>query len=163
MENYTFEDMWLDLKNGYQIYYTYVRNRYVLFKTAKNCYTQKLLTDNPKNPQPRMTMLTLKRVKEMFPYMEDIEYKIMDNWWNKELEIIEKIYPLLKDRILFGVGNIHGQGEEFIEKLGQYLLNDKNVNRKDYVINYNEYIISLYAFKRLNGGKRWTLFSKKYS
>ena len=41
MENYTFEDMWLDLKNGYQIYYTYVRNRYVLFKTAKNCYTQK--------------------------------------------------------------------------------------------------------------------------
>ena len=41
MENYTFEDMWLDLKNGYQIYYTYVRNRYVLFKTAKNCYTKK--------------------------------------------------------------------------------------------------------------------------
>ena len=40
MEGYTFEDMWLDLKNGYQIYYTYVRNRYVLFKTAKNCYTQ---------------------------------------------------------------------------------------------------------------------------
>ena len=76
MENYTFEDMWVDLKNGYQIYYTYVRNRYVLFKTAKNCYTQKLITDNPKNPQPRMTMLTLKRVKEMFPHMEDIEYKV---------------------------------------------------------------------------------------
>ena len=47
MENYTFEDMWLDLKNGYQIYYTYVRNRYVLFRTAKNCYTQKLLSDDP--------------------------------------------------------------------------------------------------------------------
>lgn len=46
------------------------------------------------------------------------------------------------------------KNEEFIEKLGQCLLNDKNVNRKDYVINYNEYIISLYAFKRLNGGKR---------
>ena len=30
MENYTFEDMWLDLKNGYQIYYTYVKNRYFL-------------------------------------------------------------------------------------------------------------------------------------
>ena len=29
MEGYTFEDMWLDSKNGYQIYYTYVRNRYV--------------------------------------------------------------------------------------------------------------------------------------
>ena len=79
MENYTFEDMWLDLKNGYQIYYTYVRNRYVLFKTAKNCYTQKLISDNPKNPQPRMTMLTLKRVKEIFPHMEDIEYKISDD------------------------------------------------------------------------------------
>ena len=76
MENYTFEDMWLDLKNGYQIYYTYVRNRYVLFKTAKNCYTQKLISDNP---QPRMTMLTLKRVKEIFPHMEDIEYKISDD------------------------------------------------------------------------------------
>ena len=76
--NYTFEDMWLDLKNGYQIYYTYVRNRYVLFRTAKNCYTQKLLSDDPKNPQPRMTMLTLKRVKEMFPYMEQIEYKVIE-------------------------------------------------------------------------------------
>ena len=30
-KRYTFEDMWLDLKNGYQIYYTYVRNKYVLF------------------------------------------------------------------------------------------------------------------------------------
>ena len=46
MQEYTFEDMWLDLKNGYQIYYTYVRNRYVLFKTAKNSYTQKLLSNN---------------------------------------------------------------------------------------------------------------------
>ena len=41
MENYTFEMMWEDLKDGYQIYYTYVGNRYVLFKTAENCYTQK--------------------------------------------------------------------------------------------------------------------------
>lgn len=29
-----------------------------------------------KNPQPRMLMLTLKRVREMFPHMEDIEYKV---------------------------------------------------------------------------------------
>ena len=49
-EKYTFERMWVDLSNGYQIYYTYVRNRYVLFKTAKNCYTQKLLSTDPKNP-----------------------------------------------------------------------------------------------------------------
>ena len=46
MENYTFEKMWQDLRNGYQIYYTYVGNRYLLFKTAPNCYTQKLLSKN---------------------------------------------------------------------------------------------------------------------
>ena len=79
MQEYTFEDMWLDLKNGYQIYYTYVRNRYVLFRTAKNCYTQKLLSNNSKNPQPKMSMLTLKRVQEIFPYMEDIEYKYSED------------------------------------------------------------------------------------
>ena len=76
MENYTFEMMWEDLKEGYQIYYTYVGNRYVLFKTAENCYTQKLISDNPKNPQPRQTVITHKRVAEMFPFMEEIEYKI---------------------------------------------------------------------------------------
>ena len=75
-EKYTFEMMWEDLDNGYQIYYTYVRNKYLLFKTAPNCYTQKLLSSNPKNPQPKMTMLTLKRVREMFPHMESIEYKV---------------------------------------------------------------------------------------
>lgn len=76
MEDYTFEKMWEDLNNGYQIYYTYVRNRYVLFKTAKNCYTQRLLTNNPKNPQQKMSMLTLKRVKEIYPHMENIEYRL---------------------------------------------------------------------------------------
>ena len=76
MEGYTFEKMWVDLKNGYQIYYTYVGNRYVLFKTAENCYTQKLISDHPKNPQPRQTVITHKRIAEMFPFMEDIEYKI---------------------------------------------------------------------------------------
>ena len=76
MENYTFENMWEDLKNGYQIYYTYVGNRYVLFKTAENCYTQKLLSADKKSPHPRQLMLTLKRVKEMFLYMEEIEYKV---------------------------------------------------------------------------------------
>ena len=77
-KNYTFERFEEELDNGYQMYYTYVRNRYLLFKTAENCYTQKLLSEDSKNPQAKMSMLTLKRVKEMFPYMEDIEYKIMD-------------------------------------------------------------------------------------
>lgn len=76
MEGYTFEKFKRDLDNGYQMYYTYVRNRYLLFKSKDDCYTQKLLTDDSKNPQPRMSMLTYKRVKEIFPYMEDIEYKV---------------------------------------------------------------------------------------
>ena len=76
---YSFEQMEQELDNGYVIFYTYVRHRYQLFKTAENCYTQKLLSDDPKNPQPKMTMLTLKRVKEMFPDMEDIEYKIISD------------------------------------------------------------------------------------
>ena len=78
MEDYTFEKMWMDLRDGYQIYYTYVGNRYVLFKTAENCYTQKLLDYDEKNPQPRIAMITYTRIKEMFPFMENIEYKVKD-------------------------------------------------------------------------------------
>lgn len=73
---YTFQEFNKNLDDGYQIFFTYVRNRYLLFKTAENCYTQKLLTDDPKNPQPRMAMVTLRRIKEMFPHMEEIEYKV---------------------------------------------------------------------------------------
>ena len=76
---YTFEMFWEDMDNGFQIYFTYVNNRYLVFKTSENCYTQKLLSTNPKNPQPKMSMLTLKRVQEIFPYMEDIEYKYSED------------------------------------------------------------------------------------
>lgn len=77
-KEYTFEMMYEDMRNGYQIYYTYVKNRYLLFRTAKNCYTQKLISSDTKNPQPKSTVLTLKRVLEIFPYMEDIEYKVIE-------------------------------------------------------------------------------------
>ena len=77
-KEYTFEMMYEDMRNGYQIYYTYVKNRYLLFRTAKNCYTQKLISSNDKNPQPKSTVITLKRVMEMFPFMEDIEYRVTD-------------------------------------------------------------------------------------
>ena len=77
-KEYTFEMMYEDMRNGYQIYYTYVKNRYLLFRTAKNCYTQKLISSDTKNPQPKSTVLTLKRVLEMFPFMEDIEYKVIE-------------------------------------------------------------------------------------
>lgn len=73
---YSFKQFKQNLDDGYQIYYTYVRNRYLLFKTSDNCYTQKLLDADEKNPLPRHSMLTFKRVKEMFDFMEDIEYKI---------------------------------------------------------------------------------------
>ena len=73
---YTFKEFNQNLDDGYQIFFTYVRNRYLLFKTSDNCYTQKLLSEDPKNPQPRMAMVTMRRIKEMFPHMEEIEYKI---------------------------------------------------------------------------------------
>lgn len=73
---YTFGRFEQELDNGYQMYYTYVRNRYLLFKTSENCYTQILISDYEKNPQPRQIVITHKRVEEMFPFMEDIEYRI---------------------------------------------------------------------------------------
>lgn len=73
---YSFKRMEEELNNGYQIYFTYVCNRYQLFKTSENCYTQQLLTDNPKNPQPRLTIITKKRLREIYPHMEEIEYKV---------------------------------------------------------------------------------------
>lgn len=73
---YTFDRMNDELDNGYIIFFTYVRNRYQLFKTSDNCYTQQLLTEDPKNPLPKLSIITRKRLKEVYPYMEDIEYKI---------------------------------------------------------------------------------------
>lgn len=73
---YSFTRMNKELDEGYTIFYTYVRNRYQLFKTSENSYTQQLLTENLKNPLPRLSIITHKRLKEIFPYMEDIEYKI---------------------------------------------------------------------------------------
>ena len=74
MNDYTFEKFEKDLDNGYQIFFTYVRNRYVVFKTSENSYTQKLITEHPK--KPRMQIVTHKRIFEMFPFMEDFEYKV---------------------------------------------------------------------------------------
>ena len=74
-EKITLDEFEQRLEEGFQMYYTYVRNRYLLFKTADNCYTQRLISVHEKNPQPVMQMLTKKRVYEMFPFMEEIEYK----------------------------------------------------------------------------------------
>ncbi len=71
-----FEKFEKQLDDGFQVYFNYVNNRYLVFKTTENCYTQKLITISEKNPQPRMSMITKKRLVEMFPFMEDVEFKI---------------------------------------------------------------------------------------
>ena len=76
MEDYTFKNFEKDLNNGYQIYLTFVNNRYLVYKTASNCYTQELLEYDEKNPQPRVSMITYKRLKELFKYSTDLEYKV---------------------------------------------------------------------------------------
>ena len=73
---YTFDRMERELEEGYTIFFTYVRNRHQLFKTTDDCYTQQLLTEDLKNPLPRLSIITHKRLKEIFPYMEHIEYKV---------------------------------------------------------------------------------------
>lgn len=75
-DKYNFEKLNNELENGFQIYFTFNDNRYLVFKTTENCYTQKLISVHDKNPQPRMQMITFKRLKELFPYMEEIEYKV---------------------------------------------------------------------------------------
>lgn len=75
MEDYTFERLWKELNEGYQIYYTYMGKRYLLSKLDKNCYSRELLNRNEKSPHPNQ-IVTLKAVKELFEFMEDIEYKI---------------------------------------------------------------------------------------
>ena len=74
--SYKFKDFENDLNNGYQIYLTFVNNRYLVYKTSENCYTQELLDYDEKNPQPRISMITRKRLKELFKYSTDLEYKV---------------------------------------------------------------------------------------
>ncbi len=75
-KNYQFEDFERDLNNGFQIYLTYVNNRYLIYKTADNCFTQELLNYNERNPQPRKLMITLKRLREIFKFSTELEYKM---------------------------------------------------------------------------------------
>lgn len=75
-DSYTFKRIDKELDDGFQLYFTYVGNRYLVFKTTENCYTQELISVHDKNPQPRMLMITHKHLKELFPFMTEIEYKI---------------------------------------------------------------------------------------
>lgn len=77
--NYTIEQLWKDLDNGYQIYYTYMGTRYLLSKLKKNCYSKEVVKQNAKSPHPKSQIITLKSVLELHPFMEEIEYKIQIN------------------------------------------------------------------------------------
>ena len=68
-EKYDFKRFSKDLDDGYKILFDYVRNRYVLYKVRENCYMQELV-------EPARAMITRKAVKEMFPFVENIEYKV---------------------------------------------------------------------------------------
>lgn len=72
----TFEQLWKDLRDGYQIYYTYMGTRYLLSKLNQNCYSREIVKFDGKGPHPKTQIITLKTVKELYPFMEEIEYKI---------------------------------------------------------------------------------------
>lgn len=75
INGYTFEKFSEDLDNGYKVIFTYVKNRYVVFKVNDNCYMQELLEQHSKNSVPPKAMITHKAINEMFPFMTDLEYK----------------------------------------------------------------------------------------
>ena len=72
---YTFNRFSKDLDDGYKILFNYVRNRYVVYKVKENCYMQELVEKMSRNPVPEKAMITFKAIKQMFPFMEEIEYR----------------------------------------------------------------------------------------
>ena len=77
-DGYTFEKFFEDLKNGFQIYYTYMDCRYLIYKLTKNCYKNELIEAPPKTKKQKNAILTLKRVREIFDFMEDLQYRSID-------------------------------------------------------------------------------------
>lgn len=76
MENYTLERMKKDLNDGFGLYFDYNNNRYLIHKVTENCYSQELITIKEKSPHARMNLISDKALKEIFPFMENIEYSI---------------------------------------------------------------------------------------
>ena len=72
---YTFTEFSNDLDGGYKILFDYVRNRYVLYKVNENCYMQELVEQKSRNLAAAKSMITFKAIKDMFPFMTDIEYQ----------------------------------------------------------------------------------------
>ena len=49
MKDQTFDEFEEILNQGYQVYFTYLENRYLVFKTNDNCYTKKLVYQGSKS------------------------------------------------------------------------------------------------------------------
>ena len=75
MNDKTFDEFEKILDEGYQVYFNYLNNRYLVFKTNENCYTQELIHQGSKNPPARVSMITRKYLSEIYSSMEEIEYK----------------------------------------------------------------------------------------
>ncbi len=75
MENYSFEQFWKDLDDGYQIYFDYMDMRYLIYKMKANCYKKELISSKEKCPQQKNEIITLKSVKDLFEFMENFEYR----------------------------------------------------------------------------------------
>lgn len=73
---YTFEQFLQDLDNGNKIIFDYVRNRYMIYKVSDNCYMQELVEQKSRNPAQAKAMITFKAIKEMFPFITEIEYQV---------------------------------------------------------------------------------------
>ena len=48
--------------------------KYLVYKLTKNCYKNELIEAPRKCPHQKSAVYTLKRVQELFPFMENLEY-----------------------------------------------------------------------------------------
>ena len=76
-KDYSFRQFWKDLDDGYQIYFDYMDIRYLIYKMQKNCYKKEMITQKPKCALQKNEIITLKRVKELFDFMSNFEYKAL--------------------------------------------------------------------------------------
>lgn len=74
MEDYSLDRMLKDLSDGFGLYFDYNNNRYSVFKVNDNCYSQQLITIKEKSPHAVKSLISLKALKEMHPFMTNIEY-----------------------------------------------------------------------------------------
>ena len=71
--DYKFEQLYKDLRDGYQIYYTYMGIRYLLSKLNQNCYSKEIVEFDGKGPHPKTQIVTLKTVMELHPFITDYQ------------------------------------------------------------------------------------------